>query len=100
MDAMYNTAGLLPQGSPAYLEFLRVYKESVVAGHIGCFFIDSDTKNPRKYGCSGSSLFFPLDNKFSLPAWFSWCAYFSEQRSSAFQQATLWDEFIKELNLP
>ncbi|MEO6723650.1 MAG: clostripain-related cysteine peptidase [Ferruginibacter sp.] len=99
IETVFSTPGLF-EGDLALLdEFRHLISKTVIAKHVGHFFIQSDADGPKRYGYTGSSLFFPFDGKFTIPTRLSWCEYFSEQINSSFQNKTLWDEFIRKLVL-
>jgi hypothetical protein len=100
LEAVFNNAVLTPSDRKLYDDYLKLKNSVVIAGHIGQEFLKSDLQGPKKYGHSGSSMFFPPDKKFSSARRISWCQYISHQLTSPFQEASLWDEFIDKINVP
>ena len=77
-----------------YSAFLLLHREICTAQFIGQGIVDDDQRYPAKYGYSGISIYFPVDDAHHKNQEVTWCAYFDKAVKSPFKRDSKLDKFF------
>lgn len=82
--------------APLYNKYQKLNKKIRVAEHIGNVLIKNDIENTSlRFGHTGNSFFFPVNDHGHSDNKFAFCTYFSNVIDTKFEKLSSWDDLLK-----